>query len=126
MANTFRGELSRVTLLDLCRELRHASTNTETLLWKLLRNRQTGFKFRRQHQYGPFILDFYCPERKLVIEADGDQHFFPEKKEQEKERTDYLLAHGLRILRFSNYEILTSTETVIEVIWNALHEEPSP
>jgi len=61
-----------------------------------------GVKFRRQHEYGPFILDFYCHERKLVIEVDGGQHAAPKNAAEDAARTLYLESHGLRVLRFTN------------------------
>ncbi|MEK7751746.1 MAG: endonuclease domain-containing protein, partial [Acidobacteriota bacterium] len=57
------------------RRLRREATDAESLLWRLLRGRQlAGEKFRRQHQVGPYILDYYCPSQKIAIEADGGQH----------------------------------------------------
>src|SRR5260370_20311655 len=62
-------------LADLARELRERQTPAEALLWQLLRNRRLlGFKFRRQHQFGDYIADFYCHEARMVIECDGSAH----------------------------------------------------
>jgi very-short-patch-repair endonuclease len=126
----YHGGPDIVSLLERCRELRRAATDAESLLWRLLRNRQVaGRKFRRQHAFGPYILDFYCPERKLVVEADGGQHFEPGEAAREARRTEYLAARGLRILRFTNVEVLKETESVVEAIWWEVvgrDEEPSP
>jgi very-short-patch-repair endonuclease len=74
-SNHFRGGRSFSTLLEQARELRARQTPAEELLWQLLRNRQLhGAKFRRQHQFGSFILDFYCHEAHLAIECDGAPH----------------------------------------------------
>src|SRR3954453_11450365 len=111
----YHGGPDIVSLLARCRELRRTSTDAETLPWRLFRNRQVaGRKFRRQHVFGPYILDFYCPERRLVIEADGAQHFEPDGAAWDARRTGYLEARGLRVLRFSNVEVLNATESVIE------------
>ncbi len=113
-------------ILVRCRELRINATNAEKLLWKLLRNRQlAGVKFRRQHALDRFILDFFCHEYQLVIELDGGQHAQPEKKEYDLMRTKALGKHGIRMIRFWNNEVLTNTEGVLQVIWNAL-TPPSP
>jgi adenine-specific DNA-methyltransferase len=72
---TFRNDQAFVALLQRCRDLRRQSTDAEHLLWRLLRNRQiAGAKFRRQHQHGHYILDFYCVTHHLAVEADGGQH----------------------------------------------------
>ena len=87
------------------RDLRLNSTNAERRLWDALRGRQLqGYKFRRQHVVGPFILDFACIEQKLAIEADGGQH---NESEGDERRTVWLEGQGWRIIRFSNNEILT-------------------
>ena len=98
-------------------ELRHAETEAEKKLWTLLRNRQlNGKKFRRQHAFNKYILDFYCHECKLVIEQDGRQHQFPENKEYDEERTRLLEEYGLTVVRFRNYEVLNDPEKVLERI----------
>ena len=121
MTTTYHGDQTRVTLLNRCRQLRRSSTDAERLLWRLLRNRQVAeAKFRRQHQYGPYILDFYCHEHKLVVEADGGQHTSPDGMARDAVRTRYLESRGIRVLRFTNLEILRETEAVIARIWEAL------
>jgi len=112
-----------IEILKRCRTLRRDSTDAEGLVWFLLRNRRLGgFKFRRQHPVGPYILDFYCQETKLAIELDGGQHNSPEEMIYDQERTCYLSALGIRVLRFWNNEVLNNPEGVLQVIWNLLHE----
>ena len=126
MHTSYRGNQDLTTLLRNCRQLRRCSTDAEQLLWQLLRGGQiAGCRFRRQHQYGPYILDFYCVKHKLAIEADGGQHFEPDSVGRDTVRTEFLEARGIRVLRFTNVEILKDTEAVVAVIWQALGQ-PSP
>ncbi len=118
--STYRAGQPSVTLLARCRELRQHATDAEALLWSLLRGRQLGVKFRRQHQFGPYILDFYCPACRLVVEADGGQHGTDAGMADDAARTRFLAEHGLRVLRFTNREILRETEAVLQAIWQAV------
>ena len=102
-------------------ELRKASTPAEQKLWSKLRNDQLGSTFRRQHAIGNYIVDFCAPRKKLIIELDGSQHL--DQAEYDEERTRYLEAHGYRVLRFWNSDVMQGTDNVLKVIWNALHEE---
>ena len=102
------------------KELRNNSTPEEILLWLRLKNSQTGFKFRRQHSIGGYILDFYCPLKKLAIEIDGPQHFKKENKEYDKVRSDYLAGLNIKVLRFTNSQISSETEKVMGKIKKAL------
>lgn len=105
----------------LQRDLRRRLTDAEQRLWKHLRSRQMGgFRFRRQHPYGDYILDFVCLEAMLVIEVDGGQH--DERREKDEARTKCLNAAGFRVLRFWNNEVLNETESVNEAIWRALQK----
>ncbi len=117
-------------LLERCRDLRRSSTDAEAILWKLLRARQlAGFKFRRQHQFGPYILDFFCSERSLGIELDGDQHALPANVSRDAARSRFLAEQGVRVLRFGNRDLLFETEAVLVRIYTVLMEEegrPSP
>ena len=100
------------------RELRLTMTDAERRLWSALRGRRLqGYKFRRQHPLGPFVLDFACIEHRLVIEADGGQHADSESDER---RTAWLEARGWRVIRFWNNEILTNPEGVQDAILRAL------
>jgi very-short-patch-repair endonuclease len=69
-------------------------------------------RVRRQRPFGPYILDFYCAELQLVIEADGGQHFTPNGLEYDQERDAYLVGHGLRVLCFANPEIMNAFPSV--------------
>jgi len=77
-----------------------------------------GLKFRRQHGIGHYIVDFYCPEKRLVVEVDGDVHAYGEQIIRDKEREDYLKALGLQIIRYRNWDILTNLEGVVEDLFN--------
>src|SRR6266404_7260546 len=107
-----RGSRPTVTyqfagLKELVRELRKKQTSAEALLWELIRNRQLlGLKFRRQHQFGDYVPDFYCHEAQLVIECDGPVHEDNERWHHDQNRDAYMTAQGLRVLRVSNAEIL--------------------
>jgi len=93
-------------------------------MWHLLRNRRlAGKKFRRQHPIPPYIVDFYCHEAALVVEIDGGQH--AEARRYDEKRMAFLERKGLRVIRFWNNEVLQETESVLQVIWDAL-QEPSP
>lgn len=102
------------------KELRNNSTPQEILLWLKLKNSQLSFKFRRQHSIGGYIADFYCPSKKLVIEIDGSQHFI--NKEYDDVRSKYFKGLGIRVLRFTNAEINTNINGVIERIISELAE----
>jgi len=108
------------------RRLRNDSTDAERHLWRHLRNRQLqGCKFRRQHPYGGFILDFACLERQLVIELDGGQH--ADHAAYDRERSRRLEQAGFVVLRFWNNEVFENVEGVVEVILDALRRlEPIP
>ena len=84
-----------------------------------------GHKFRRQHPFGPYILDFYCPAAQLVVELDGGQHLDTAIARRDQARTTYLEKRGLRVLRFNNIQALKETKAVLDVILKLL-EDPSP
>jgi len=118
----YRGGYQIAGLLELARELRKKQTTAEMLLWPILRNRQFfGFKFRRQHQFGDYVLDFYCRERCLVIECDGPVHERNEQWHHDQSRDAYMIGQGLRVLRFANEQVLNDTETVLNEIAKHLH-----
>jgi very-short-patch-repair endonuclease len=120
----YRGGYQSSGLKDLARELRKKQTSGEGLLWALIRNRQLlGFKFRRQHQFGDYVADSYCHEAKLVIECDGPVHQANEQWQHDQNRDSYMIGQGLRVLRFSNEQILNDFEKVLDDIARIL---PSP
>ena len=112
------------SIIDLCRELRKKQTPAEQILWENLRNRKLlTVKFLRQHPICVlstfnrnlyYIPDFYCHEAKLVVEADGPVHLF--KKRYDKNRDEVLAGLGLKILRFTNDEIIEDPDGVLEKI----------
>jgi very-short-patch-repair endonuclease len=95
-------------------ELRHELTPAERKLWAYLRNDQLGVNFRRQHAIGPYIADFCCIEKKLIIELDGSQHL--EQQEYDQSRTAYLELQGFCVLRFWNKDVLNDLDGVMRVI----------
>ena len=106
------------------RELRRQGTPAEDVLWEFLRDRRfRGCKFRRQHPLGPFIVDFCCPSRRLIIELDGDIH--EEQQEQDAARTRHLEAFGYRVLRFDNLDIANRMDHVLETIATTLQTDNS-
>ncbi len=108
-------------LLQFAREMRKKATDAETLLWQLLRNRQlAGSKFRRQHPFPPYILDFYCNELRLAIEVDGGHHTNSEIQRYDQRRTAFLEENGIRVLRFWDNEVLKDTEAVLQAIYEAV------
>jgi len=114
-------------LKAFAREMRHAPTDAEQRLWHFLRNRRfAGFKFRRQHPMGNYIVDFICIEAELIVELDGGQHAQPPQEEKDRDRTRFLEERGFRVLRFWDNEVLTNTEGVLERILEALEEAPHP
>lgn len=104
-------------------DLRKNSTIPEKRVWEKLRKEQLGFKFRRQHGIGHYIVDFYCPERKLVIEIDGESHFSDEGKEYDYQRDNYLQGVGLKVLRFTNAQITENLDGVLAVIQGIVNEK---
>jgi len=110
-------------LLKAARALRGTMTDAEQLVWYCLRRKQLGgFRFRRQHPFERFVLDFYCCEVKLAIELDGGQHNEPDVKAHDKERTAFLARHGIQVLRFWNNEVFTNLEGVLQKIYDVLLE----
>ena len=96
--------------------LRNNMTPAELILWSILRDKDLGYKFRRQHSIGRYVVDFYSPALKLVIEIDGGYHLSSDMKKYDKIRQSYIKALGIKLLRFSNYDILENlTETVRKI-----------
>ncbi|HEX2171551.1 MAG TPA: endonuclease domain-containing protein [Dehalococcoidia bacterium] len=108
-------------LMAFGRDMRRSSTEAERVLWSRLRNRQVvRAKFRRQHAFGTTILDPYCDDNWLAIEVDGGQHYNEMNHVRDEERTAFLYSKGVRVLRFSNHEVLTEIDAVFDVIHQAL------
>jgi very-short-patch-repair endonuclease len=119
------GFLRKKQLLhQRARQLRREQTPSEAKLWQSLRGRQfAGCKFRRQFPVRGYIADFCCPERKLIIELDGEQHL--EQQEYDVDRTLELEAHGYSVMRFWNNELVENMDGVMEAIFEVLNK-PSP
>ncbi len=98
------------------RELRNESTHAETLLWGYLKTKPFGIKFRRQHPYSIYILDFYCHSLKLVIELDGMIHNQPDNKINDQIRQRQIENDGLIVMRFTNNLVENNFEEVIKEI----------
>ena len=110
---------TRNLMIEQAREMRRFPTEAEALLWAELKNRKlAGNKFRRQHPIGPFIVDFYCPMRKLIIEIDGLIHL--EQKAYDETREDFLLSMGYMVLRFTNQQVEHRLNWVVQEIYKVI------
>jgi very-short-patch-repair endonuclease len=108
------------------RQLRRNLTDSERALWWKLRGKQlAGVQFYRQKPIGDYIVDFYAPQAKLVVEIDGSQHFEPQHAEKDKKRDAYLGSLGLMVLRFDSRQALKETEGVLEVIYQTIRDRIS-
>lgn len=97
--------------------LRNNATKAEKLLWKILQSSAVeGRKFRRQHSIGYYIVDFYCPEERLILEIDGDVHDVDFVKEHDIEREEHLKEMDFKVLRIRNEEIFENSDKVVEKI----------
>ena len=121
---------ANVAKTRLARRLRKNSTPAERRLWRYLHSRSLGgFKFVRQQPLGPYVVDFICREKRLVVEVDGGQHA---ENERDARRDEWLLKHRYRILRFWNNEVLGNIEGVWDTIFAAAsaaappHPDPLP
>ncbi|HCU25282.1 MAG TPA: hypothetical protein DF383_09705 [Deltaproteobacteria bacterium] len=113
-----KGDLSSRSLR---KKLRSRMTPAEEKLWYRLRGKRfEGFKFRRQHGIGPYIVDYYCPERSLVIEIDGDVHAYEKQIKKDFLREKYLKKRGLQVVRYTNQEVLKNLEGVLENLYARL------
>jgi len=94
------------------KDLRNNLTEPEKHLWQILRKQQMGYKFRRQHGIGHYIVDFYCPQLKLVIEVDGDSHYSEEAQSHDKDRDHYMQTLGIMTIRLQNDAVMNNIEGV--------------
>jgi very-short-patch-repair endonuclease len=104
-------------------QLRRNPTEPEKRFWQAVRGKQLGAKFRRQHGIGHYIVDFYCPEWALVVELDGDSHFNADTQASDAKRDAFLCGLGLRILRFTNLEIMQNLDGVLVRV---MQSNPTP
>lgn len=110
---------------QLRKALRNEPTAAERELWNALKQSNLGgYKFRRQHSVGRYIVDFYCPSQRLAIELDGDSHFTDEAIEYDLERTVFLNALNIRVLRFLNSDVHENLDAVCERILEELNATP--
>lgn len=125
---TLKGQTNQNILKPkLQRGLRNNMTDAERKIWQILRGRQiAGYKFRRQHPYYNYILDFVCLEKKLVVEVDGGQHA---DSPEDRVRDEFLRLGGFTVVRFWNHDVLTKLDEVADVIYGMCqqhHPLPSP
>ena len=105
-------------------QLRREETPTERMLWKRLRSKQLdGYRFRQQHGFGPYVLDFYCPKLRLCIELDGSVHDSDEQQQRDAERTIFLNQNRIKVIRFKNEEVEEDIEKVLSTIRNYINDE---
>ena len=116
------------SITPLSQQLRRNATKEENLLWYNFL-RKYPLQFRRQYVVSRFILDFYCHKARLAIELDGSQHYDAEALEKDSERTQYLNSLGIKVLRFTNLDVLHRFRSVCEAIDLEVHTRtpvPSP
>jgi very-short-patch-repair endonuclease len=122
-------------LTSFARSMRQQPTDAEIMLWKILRFKAvSGYRFRRQRPVAGYILDFYCPSRRLAVELDGGQHTDEIHAEYDRARTERLNKMGVKVLRFSNHDVLRHPQVVAEEILRHLeatsaddpHPDPPP
>ena len=107
------------------KDLRNSPTDAEIVLWARLQRKQlNGKKFRRQASIGPYIVDFYCPEYRVIVELDGAGHHTEDGAKHDERRTEYLEKRGLRVLRFENKEVLENLRDVLQTILLVLERPP--
>lgn len=108
---------NRKHLESFRKNLRNNATSAEASLWKYLQRSQLeGRKFRRQHSIGNYIVDFYCPKEKIIIELDGEVHNNAKAQEYDKQRTEYLNSLGFKVIRFENKIVFDHLPSVLKDI----------
>jgi type I restriction enzyme M protein len=120
----YRGNYEFSGLVDRARELRKKQTPTEEVMWEMLRDRRfLGLKFRRQHQIGDYIVDFYCDEKRVVVELDGGIH--ESRRDKDQKRDSYLQSSGFRVIRFKNEEFFDDMDGCLAHLADSLFPSPS-
>ncbi|MES2120727.1 MAG: DUF559 domain-containing protein [Pseudomonadota bacterium] len=107
------------------RSFRRQMSLPEVLLWRVLRTRPSGLKFRRQHAAGPYVVDFFCHEASLVVEADGESHSRGDQPQFDVQRDDGLRSNGYKVLRIPAVAVLSDVDSVVAHIL-AVAEGPPP
>ena len=97
-------------------KLRENMTEEEKKLWEFLRLKPQGFKFRRQHPFSRYVLDFYCPELKLAIEIDGSSHNGLKAQAYDHQRQQFVESFGIQFLRFTNHLVYEQIDFVVATI----------
>ncbi|ALP53227.1 hypothetical protein Tel_08700 [Candidatus Tenderia electrophaga] len=111
----------RANLKGCSRQLRRDMTDAEQLLWSRLRRKQIlGVQFYRQRPIGDYIVDFFAPKARLVVEVDGGQHFELENQRHDERRDLYLTGQGLDVMRFDNLQVLNEIDAVAEAIFQVV------
>jgi very-short-patch-repair endonuclease len=114
-------------LKSTARRLRSNMTDSERLLWSRIRRKQLkSFQFYRQKVVGNYIVDFYCPSGKIIIEVDGSQHYEKEALRKDKIRDERLSRLGFEVLRFSNSDVMRNLDGVLLETWDKLPSSKSP
>ena len=108
-------------LKSISQHLRKNQTKEENLLWYRFLSKYP-LRFRRQYTIGNYIVDFYCHEARLVVELDGSQHYTPEEMEYDRKRTAYLEQQGLKVIRFSNLDVMRRFRDVCGMIHEIVEE----
>ena len=103
-------------IFEYAKMLRRTPTHAEQVLWKYLNKNKIGVKFRRQHPISKYISDFYCHKWRLVIEIDGDYHFDSDQRNYDIFRTEELSNLGIKVIRFTNKQVLNDIDSVLEKI----------
>ena len=107
--------------------MRRNETDAERKIWSRLRNKQVdGLKFYRQYSIGSYVLDFFCPMRRLAIEIDGGQHNEDGERVHDAKRTDYLAQQGIQVIRFWNNDVMMNIDGALETILIAITPSNSP
>lgn len=106
----------RNAAINRARELRRSPTLPEGLLWQALRGRPEGLKFRRQHPFDHFTVDFYCPAARLVVEVDGDSHSMGDRPARDEARDAWLHRHGLRVMRIDAADVMKDVGSAVRAI----------
>jgi very-short-patch-repair endonuclease len=111
---------------EIRQKLRGVHVPVEVMLWARLKQRQfLGLKFRRQYGIGAYVVDFFCPEKRLAIELDGDSHFDQKIQEREKRRSMFFTNHNIQVIRFTNQEIRYALDQVLEQLATVCRTTPS-
>jgi very-short-patch-repair endonuclease len=111
-----RRIIDRNKVVMRARELRRRPTLPEALLWQMLRQRPDGFKFRKQHPFDWYVVDFYCPAARLVVEVDGESHSMGDRPERDACRDAWLRGQDLRVLRFAAADVMNDLQSVVTAI----------